>query len=430
MDALITNIINNIFHVVWFYNLALEPRYNKKKTFLITAGTGILFQVAVCFLFGGNSRNGFTYLTAYFLTAAVFMGLFLCVLSASHPAKSAFLVSAYYCLWIFIYGLISFITRGGVGAGNAAIWGLRIFLNLFFLFLYRWLFQKKLADIYRQMRSGYGMIAVISCMTFVMMSLLLFYNEYTKVSDLGHIFMMTVSYGFLLMVYILLFYFMAQANHMQELKQMRMHEKLLQEQLGSYERIEQNARQARHDIRHHNLVVMELARQKDCAGILRYLEEYGQVEEAKRETRYCKNHALNSLVSAYGKRAEQEGVAFQAEIQLGDAPGVSEVDLVSILANMMENAVHGCMEAKGERKMAVRVRQVNQVLLLLCQNSCADGILFCDGLPQAQNHEGVGVMSILNTAEKYAGTAHFSAEDNRFTCQVLLNGRDSSGKEE
>ncbi len=424
-DAIITNIINNIFHVAWFYNLVLEPKYGKKKTFFITVLTGLLFQGVIVAIFTGSSLNHYTYFLAYLLTAVVFEGIFVCVLSVSHPAKSTFLISAYYCLWTFIYGLISLLTGSFAGAGNAPVWILRIFLNLIFLSLYVGFFKNRMIQIYRQMQSGYGMIAVISSMTFVMMSVLLFYNEYKQERDMEHIFMMAISYGFLLIVYVLLFYFMAQANHAHQLKQMRLHEKLLLEQISSYEKIEQNARQARHDIRHHNLVVMELAIQKDCEGILEYLEEYERVEAQKQEKKYCKNHALNSLVSAYSKRAKQQGIAFYAEIHLEDALVVLDVDLVSVLANMMENAVHGCMKIQGEREIEVRVQQTNQIILMLCKNSCKDDILFCNGLPQAQDHEGTGVRSILNTVAKYTGDADFSAREGKFICRVLLNGNDS-----
>lgn len=428
-DALITNIINNIFHVVWFYNLVLEPKYGKVKTFAITAVTGFLFQLVIFAIFVGGSPSGHTYLMAYLFTAAVLMGMFLCVLSASHPAKSAFLVSAYFCLWTFIYGVISLITGSGAGAGNVVVWGLRIFLNLFFLFIYRRFFKKKLADIYRQMQSGYELIAVISGMMFVMMTFLLFFNEYKQERDAGHIFMMVLSYCFLLIVYVLLFYFMAQANHTHQLKQMRLHEKLLREQLSAYEKIEQNARQTRHDFRHHNIVVMELAEKKDYEGILQYLKEYERIEAEKQERNYCKNHALNSLISAYAKKAGQGGIDLSVEVCLEDTLCISEVDAVSVLANMLENAVHGCMETEGKREIEVKVKQANQILLLFCRNSCRDDILFCDGLPQSHDHEGVGVRSITNTVAKYAGDVDFSVRDGVFVCRALLNGNDNFRKE-
>lgn len=419
-DSIITNIVNNIFHAIWFYNLALEPRHGKKTTLLITILTGIFFQVFIIICAQlGLSRVVF-FLAGYVLTAVVFGGVFLFLLSASNPAKSMFLISAYYCLWTFIYGLISLVTQSGAGAGGYAVWGMRIGLNLFFLFLYRRFFRKKLLYIYRQMQSGYGMITCISILTFVMMTFLLLYNAYHKEKNASHIFIMTVCYLFMLIVYMLLFYFMAQANHAHQLRLIQMHEQLLMAQIESYEKIERSARQTRHDFRHHNMVVMELAERQDYEGILTYLTEYERIEDEKLDRIFSKNYAVNSLISAYMRKAEQNGIDMDADIRLDKTLCVSDVDLVSIFSNILENAVHGCAQSDGRRRIAIVAQQKNSMILLKCENSCKDDVHFCNGIPQAKDHEGIGMESILNIVEKYNGDVHFTAEDGVFSCSVLL----------
>lgn len=419
-DSIITNIVNNIFHAIWFYNLALEPRHGKKTTLLITILTGIFFQVFIIICAQLGLSRVLFFLAGYVLTAVVFGGVFLFLLSASNPAKSMFLISAYYCLWTFIYGLISLVTQSGAGAGGYAVWGMRIGLNLFFLFLYRRFFRKKLLYIYRQMQSGYGMITCISILTFVMMTFLLLYNAYHKEKNASHIFIMTVCYLFMLIVYMLLFYFMAQANHAHQLRLIQMHEQLLMAQIESYEKIERSARQTRHDFRHHNMVVMELAERQDYEGILTYLTEYERIEDEKLDRIFSKNYAVNSLISAYMRKAEQNGIDMDADIRLDKTLCVSDVDLVSIFSNILENAVHGCAQSNGTRRIAIVAQQKNSMILLKCENSCKDDIHFCNGIPQAKDHEGIGMESILNIVEKYNGDVHFTAEDGVFSCSVLL----------
>lgn len=419
-DAIITNIINNIFHAAWFYNLVLEPKHGKKTTLLITILAGIFFQIFIFIFTQLGLPKAALFLSAYLLTAVVFGGVFLFLLSASNPAKSMFLISAYYCLWTFIYGLISLVTQSGAGAGGYAVWGMRIGLNLFFLFLYRSFFRKKLLYIYRQMQSGYGMITCISILTFVMMTFLLLYNAYHKEKNASHIFIMTVCYLFMLIVYMLLFYFMAQANHAHQLRLMQMHEQLLMAQMESYEKIERSARQTRHDFRHHNMVVMELAERQDYEGILTYLTEYERIEDEKLDRIFSKNYAVNSLISAYMRKAEQNGIDMDADIRLDKTLCISDVDLVSIFSNILENAVHGCAQSDGTRRIAIVAQQKNSMILLKCENSCKDDIHFCNGIPQAKDHEGIGVESILNIVEKYNGDVHFTAEDGVFSCSVLL----------
>ncbi len=51
-----------------------------------------------------------------------------------------------------------------------------------------------------------------------------------------HVFIMTLCYLFMLIVHMLLFYFMAQANHAHQLQLMQMHEQLLLAQMEGYEK--------------------------------------------------------------------------------------------------------------------------------------------------------------------------------------------------
>lgn len=419
-ETLITNIVNNIFHIVWFNNLVLEPKYDKRKTLFITILTGIVFQSAVLAATRLELPRMVFFLGAYIVTAIVFGSVFLFVLSASSPKKAVFLLSAYYCLWTFIYGLISLTTQSAAGAGGYGVWGLRFGLNLLFLFLYRRFFKKKLLYIYRQMKSDYGMITCISGLTFVMMSFLLFYNEYHIEKNVTHVFIMTLCYLFMLIVHMLLFYFMAQANHAHQLRLMQMHEQLLLAQMEGYEKIERNARQTRHDFRHHNMVVMGLAERQDYKGILEYLAEYERIETEKFDRKFSKNYAVNSLISTYMQKAKQSGIEMNADIRLGKTLCVSDVDLVCVFSNMLENAVNGCAQAAKSRRIEIVAHQKNAMLLLKCENSCTDEIHFCNGIPQAKDHQGIGVESILNIAEKYSGDVHFSAEHGIFRCSVLL----------
>lgn len=421
--ALVTNIINNIFHVVWFYHLVLEPKNKPGKRAALCVMTGVLFQVLMLFVTRIRGTDSITYLLGYILVSFIFGGMFCFGLSASPVAKSLFLVSAYYCLWTFIYGLISIVTKSYAGAGGQAIWGLRIFLNLFFLFLYIAIFKKKLSRVYQDIKSGYEMMAVISCLTFVMMTFLLFYNQKLKEQTAAHICLMCFAYIFMVIVYALLFYFMVQTDQKQQIRQMQLHEELLVAQIDSYEKMEQSARQMRHDFRHHSMVVMELAAQKDYEGILSYLGEYGRLEEENIRQKFSSNPAVNSVISVYMAKAGQNGIEFKADIQRREVPGISDVDLVSILANLLENAVKGCMEVEGSRYMELKMRQNHAILLIVCQNTCRDGILFQNGLPRAGDHEGIGAESILNTVKKYGGDVDFSAQKGMFRCRVFMNGR-------
>ncbi len=434
MYALITNIINNVFHGIWFCCILLEPKYSRKKSAVIAAGTTVFFQGVVLAMryFMADMPYGDTgimlrYLAGYFLAMFIFGGMYIFCLSASHPVKSLFLVSAYFCLWTLIYLTVSVVTRTTSGAGNWEIWLLRIGLNVCFLLLYYGIFRKRLLRVYQSVRSGYGTVAAISIMAFVIMTLLIIYNDNMKNRDQLYLVILFLLCGFMAAVYILLFLFIAQSDQAYHLKQMQFHEKFLMAQIESYEEMKQSIKRTRHDFRHHNLVVAEYARNRDYQGILTYLQEYDDREAETYASTYCENHAVNNVVSAYADRAEQNHIRMRADIRLGEVKGISDYDLVSMFANILENALEACGTAENRPWIHIFAEQKGKKLVLVCKNTCNGDVIFEDGLPRNREHDGVGVESILNSARRYGGDADFSVSGDVFICRVILNNLQPKG---
>lgn len=432
MNALITNIINNIFHMIWLCCIALEPKHSWKKTVMIMAGTSIFFQffalillryMGIYTVLHDVSAPGFKvhYVIGYIVAVFIFGGIYLFVVSASHPAKSLFLLSSYFSLWTLIYLIISMVTRTVSGAGNIQIWLLRIGLNLFFLILYFSFFRKRLLRIYKEVNSGYGTVSTLSILAFIMMTFLILYNESVQNRDFLYISMIFISCGFVMMVYVMLFRYIGQSDHARRLKQMESHEELLRAQIDSYEEMEQNIRRTRHDFRHHNMVVAAYAKDGDCQGILSYLQEYEDKEEGKYTRIYCVNSAVGNVLSVYVGKAKQKGIEIDTQIELCETGEISDYDLVSILANILENAINGCIQTDGDREIGISIRNKDKKLILICHNTCLPDIVFKNGRPQNKNRDNVGIESILNSVEKYSGDVDFCIKDGKFFCRVILN---------
>ncbi len=428
MNALITNIINNVFHGIWFYCILLEPKYSRRRSVATLAGTTLFFQAVVLAMryfladmpYGGTGIM-LRYLAGYFLATFIFGGVYIFCLSASHPVKSLFLVSAYLSFWTLLYITISIVTRTTSGAGTLEIWLLRIGLNIFFMALYYGMFRKRLLRVYQGVRSGYGTVAAISLMAFVIMTLLIIYNDNMKNRDNLYLVILILLCGFMASVYILLFLFIARSDQAYHLKQMQFHEKFLMAQIDSYEEMKQSMKRTRHDFRHHNLVVAEYARNRDYQGILNYLQEYDDREMETYANIFCENHAVNNVVSSYVDRAEQNHIEVDTDIRLGELKEISDYDLVSIFANILENALIACTKTEHERWIHIFAEQKGKKLVLACENTCTGEVIFEDGLPRNRERDGVGVESILNSARQYGGNVDFSVSEGVFTCRVILN---------
>ena len=196
----------------------------------------------------------------------------------------------------------------------------------------------------------------------------------------------------------------------------------------------------RHDERHHNRVVMELARREEGQAVVDYLSKYeAQAERENAEgtpgagrkpaPRVCEHRMVNTLIGAYSRRARQEGVSLTAEVAMGTRTRVMDMDLTVILGNILENAIRACREAgkpgPDGRDVHLRVERRGRKLVITCTNPCkGEEVTLKNGLPLRTGKEaggGIGVTSILHAAKKYGGDVEFSMSEGRFMCCVLLN---------
>lgn len=424
--GILTGILaNNLFHIIWFCHILPEPKHSRKKTLLIVIVTSLIYT-AVSLVICVASFQILPIPLGIFLgyvAELLLYGLMYCLLlSASHPVKSLFLFTEYCSIHTIIIIVVSVMTDAYT-LGNPLVWTLRAVLNGAALIFYLLFVKEKLFLMYREIRSGYGIISLVSVMSYFIQSLFWFYNMRLGRRELFFDILLLASCVFTIAVYVVLFWYMAQTDRINRVKQLQANEKYLQAQIDSYKKMDENARQTRHDFRHHTMVVTEYAKKKDYESILSYLSEYNEEEREKYRKTFCKNHAADSVLSAYASRCEQNGIALSTDVWLEETEGVLDYDLVTILANILENAVNGCMLAEGKRSIEIAVEPKGSKLVMVCKNTCIADIAFENDLPRNKEREGIGVESILNTAAKYGGVVDFSASEGIFTCQVILRNK-------
>ena len=423
IEILMGIVANNIFQAIWLCCIVPEPKYSRKKTILIVTGTTILYTfaaLAICALAFQVFPASVGVFLGYVAGVIIYGSMYCFMVSASHPVKSLFLFTGLFGVHTIIITIVSIITNTHA-LGNLSVWGLRAVFNLAVLIFWLIFLRKRTFQMYKEIRSNYGIISAISIMCYVIQTLFWVYNMQNQRRDAFFNMTLIYAFGLTIAMYVMIFRYMAQSDHTNRVKQLQANEKYLQAQIDSYKKMGENARQTRHDFRHHSMVVMEYARNKDYQAILSYLSEYDEREQGKYQEAFCKNQAADTVLSAYASRCEHSGIEFDADVWLEEKERVYDYDLVTILANILENAVNGCMETEGQRRVEISMGRKGSKLVLICKNNCVPDILFENDLPKNRERDGIGVESILSTAAKYSGVVDFSASDGVFVCRVVLS---------
>lgn len=198
------------------------------------------------------------------------------------------------------------------------------------------------------------------------------------------------------------------------------------QQIDLQERIIENSRQSRHDLRHHDLLLMKMLQEGNYEKAMEYLKEHGAKIDNDVIVKYCENYTANCILTIYIEEAKKEGIDVQCLVNIPESIMIDEVELAGLLANLLENAVEACERITNpEIKRFINITTHYQTgsLRILVENSCNQEVEFDGGLPIStkQTKSGIGVKSIQKVASQYKGLVDFSQAAGVFTTRVLLN---------
>ena len=174
--------------------------------------------------------------------------------------------------------------------------------------------------------------------------------------------------------------------------------------------------QSRHDRRHHNSVMLEFANNNDIESIREYLKSLVDSDnEVRGEVRHCDNLTINTVLTVYERRARESGISVKISAKASQDLEVSPQDLVIVIANLFENAIHATQKNKNNKVIDIIIKGNAQRLLIKVENPCKNNLTFDETL------YGVGIHSVIATTNKYEGMYDFIAEDGIFSAKISLN---------
>ena len=188
----------------------------------------------------------------------------------------------------------------------------------------------------------------------------------------------------------------------------------------------EEARQARHDIRHHLNQISMLAEADDMGAIKAYLAQtVSRIPDL--DMHFCENRAVDSVLGYYCALAKREGIPFSAQIDLPQTLPVDEIDMGLVLSNLLENALEASFRtAPARRQIKVKAYvHAEKLLLMLVENACDAEVKETNGVFRSSKRKGngVGIQSVRHIAEKNGGASTFTYRDNVFSAKIMLRRR-------
>ena len=198
-----------------------------------------------------------------------------------------------------------------------------------------------------------------------------------------------------------------------------------QTQINAQDEIIAHTRKLKHDLRHHDNLLIEYLKNKDYDKALNYLEKHGAVVDQMNLRKYCTNYNVNCLLSAYIKKAESVGIKVSCLANIPSELNIDDLELASLYANLIENAIEACERIKEEREKFIKISTDYNAGQLKIQvvNTCNDNIVFDGEFPVSQkiNPSGLGTKSVAEVVRKHDGMVDFALLNNKtFRVRIMM----------
>lgn len=199
--------------------------------------------------------------------------------------------------------------------------------------------------------------------------------------------------------------------------------------LENYQTLENHYKQiseTKHEIRHHLFAIRTLLDNGEYGKIGTYLSDIdGHFTEAP-ELVPCENRILQAVLSHFARRARESGFSIQFEILPLPDLRLPDADLVSLLMNLLENALESCGNIPDgkDRWITVKLKTRPPYLCLsICNARRGELIVSGDSYASTKNASalhGHGIAVVRKIMDKHNGLISFEHTDDTFCVEVAL----------
>ena len=409
----------HFLHALFLFFL-MDWRFTKKTVVLILA-IDYLFNVAISLALLMYAPIGVTAFFTFLLVVGVHVAVCLWA-GAGQPGKKIFLVASYY---IFFYCVIIIADWISILFGkNEAIAEIFLKIPFFVLAIVFWVVKGKsyIEEISHGITRGWRTLALfaLSLMLGVAILTVLVYPPMRVNTDNLNILRTLAFMLVVLSSYATLLQTIKGMNERFDESQFRSLHWLLESELSAEKASVAQAMQYRHDMRHHNQLLLSLAKEGNLEKIRAYLAEYDETLENASLPSFCAHTVANALLCNFARKCENLGISYEIRCQIPASLPISDVEVCSVFGNLLENALDSLQKCT-EKSFSLVAQVADGNLCVQVRNSVHGTVRFKDGFPlTTKKNGGVGTKSIANTLALHAGLVEFSQIGSEFLTQIIL----------
>ena len=161
--------------------------------------------------------------------------------------------------------------------------------------------------------------------------------------------------------------------------------------------------------------------QKD--EVKQLLEELTQRIESTRTMNYFPLPVLNAVLAEKAEFCGKNNISLRMDIRMEREYNIDKVHLCSIFSNLLDNAIHACLELydQKEKEIWIHAVKMQDYLYIKTTNPCLD-----KKDKEKRKWHGYGIKIMQEIAGKYNGAYQGNVKDNVYTALVTLQIQEDS----
>lgn len=184
-------------------------------------------------------------------------------------------------------------------------------------------------------------------------------------------------------------------------------------------------RSLRHDFKNHLGVLKGRLEQKNYEEAIRYLDSIIDYSQAAGEIIITNNPTISSILQAKKSECDRKGITFEFSVVFDKIYKISDMDLIIILGNILDNAISASVNVEPEnRKILLSICQADTFLVITCINDFTEKPVEINKqlmtTKKDKSIHGMGLMNVFEVCDKYGGEGTYTYDNRTFTIKILL----------
>lgn len=297
------------------------------------------------------------------------------------------------------------------------------YITVFLIFICEFILERciEINGKEKQFPPYWSFILIIPIISILMLSYLLMENLNKR------ILFIIESSGMLCINMLIFFLYNVLVDAYTKLEESLMYEKQVRQysnQLDIMMQTENKIRALQHDMKHHLIELLSLARESNNnLNIEEYILNMKEFISNHREYTHSGNKDVDSVLNYMIQQAEQKLKKVEYKISIPEELDMRSFDLNMILGNLLENAIEAAVNST-EKELSITIDYKKGILFLEVWNSYNGKIIKRNGhyMTTKENiaSHGIGLENVKKVVENHNGTMDVLYDKNTFDIKIML----------